>query len=42
MEKKGGAYRVVVGRPDGKRPHGRPRLKWIFNKLYGEECTGLL
>jgi len=22
-----GAYRVLVGRPDGKRPDGRPRHK---------------
>ena len=23
----GGAYSVLVGRPDGKRPHGRATLK---------------
>jgi hypothetical protein len=23
-----GAYRVRVGRPEEKRPHGRPRLRW--------------
>jgi hypothetical protein len=22
------AYRVLVGRPEGKRPPGRPRRKW--------------
>jgi len=22
------AYRVLVGKPDGKRPLGRPRRKW--------------
>jgi hypothetical protein len=22
------AYRVLVGRPEGKRPLGRPRLGW--------------
>jgi len=27
MENKGGAYRVVVRRTDGKRPHGRSRIK---------------
>jgi len=33
-----GSYRVLVGRPEGKRPRGRPRhrwrliLKWIFKK----------
>jgi hypothetical protein len=35
-----GAYRVLVGKPKGRRPHGRPRcrwriiLKWIFERLY--------
>jgi len=23
-----GAYRVLVGKPEGKRPLGRPRLRW--------------
>jgi hypothetical protein len=26
-----GAYRVLVGMPEGKRPLGRPRLKWEDN-----------
>jgi hypothetical protein len=26
-----GAYRVLVGRPDGKRPLGRPRRRWEDN-----------
>jgi len=26
-----GAYRVLVVRPDGKRPRGRPRLRWEDN-----------
>jgi hypothetical protein len=26
-----GAYRVLVGRPEGKRPLGRPRRKWQDN-----------
>jgi hypothetical protein len=31
-------YRVLVGKPEGKRPHGRPSvdvrimLRWIFRK----------
>jgi hypothetical protein len=25
-----GVYRVLVGRPDGKRPLGRPRLRWTI------------
>jgi transcription termination factor 2 len=24
-------YRVLVGRPEGKRPLGRPRRKWKYN-----------
>jgi hypothetical protein len=23
-----GAYKVLVGRPEGKRSHGRPRRRW--------------
>ena len=26
-----GAYRVVVGKPEGKRPLGRPRCRWVDN-----------
>jgi hypothetical protein len=26
-----GAYRVLVGRPEGKRPLGRPRSRWEDN-----------
>jgi hypothetical protein len=25
------AYNVLVGRPEGKRPLGRPRLRWDDN-----------
>jgi hypothetical protein len=25
------AYRVLVGRPQGKRPLGRPRCRWVDN-----------
>jgi len=24
-------YRVLVGRPEGKRPLGRPRCRWEYN-----------
>jgi hypothetical protein len=27
----GGAYRVVVRRPEGERPLGRPRQRWEGN-----------
>jgi hypothetical protein len=26
-----GAYNILVGRPDGRRPLGRPRLRWEDN-----------
>jgi hypothetical protein len=26
-----GAYRVLVGRPEGERPLGRPRRRWEVN-----------
>ena len=25
------AYRVLVGKPEGKRPLGRPRRRWVDN-----------
>jgi hypothetical protein len=32
MEKKRNAYRIFVGKPEGKRPLGRPRHEWIIIK----------
>jgi len=33
-----GAYRVLVGKTEGKRPHGRPRRRWEDNiKMYLQE-----
>ena len=26
-----GAYRVLVGKPEGKRPLGIPKLRWVIN-----------
>jgi hypothetical protein len=31
MEKRTGADRVLVGKPEEKRPLGRPRRKWEGN-----------
>ena len=28
---RGGAYRVLVGKPEGKRPLGRTRCRWEDN-----------
>ena len=30
-EERGGVYRVLVGKPEGKRPLGRPRRRWEDN-----------
>ena len=41
-----GVHRVLVGKPEGKRPLGRPRrrwgiiLRWIFRKWEGVVRTG--
>jgi hypothetical protein len=31
MGEKGGAYRILVGRPEGRQPLGRPRRRWEDN-----------
>ena len=41
---KSGVYRVVVGKPEGKRPLGRPRRRWEDNiKMNLQEvgCGGM-
>jgi hypothetical protein len=25
------AYRILLGKPEGKRPLGRPRRRWVAN-----------
>jgi hypothetical protein len=39
-----GVYRVLVGKPEGKRPLGRPRRKWednIKTDLQEVGCGGM-
>jgi hypothetical protein len=37
-----GVYRVFVGKPEGKRPLGRPRRRWEGNiKMDSEEVEGV-
>jgi hypothetical protein len=42
------AYRLLVGKPEGKRPLGRPRrrwwiiLGWILGRWDGVRLTGLV
>jgi hypothetical protein len=31
MGEKGNAYRILVGNPEGKRPLGRQRRRWVGN-----------
>ena len=31
MGEESGAYRVLVGKPEGKRPLGKPRRRWVDN-----------
>jgi hypothetical protein len=48
MGERRGAYRALVGKPEGRRPLGRPRrrwriiLKWIFERLGEGAQTGLI
>jgi hypothetical protein len=31
MGEKRNTYRILVGEPEGKRPLGRPRSRWVDN-----------
>jgi hypothetical protein len=33
MGERRGAYRILVGKPEGKRPLGRPRCRWEDNMI---------
>jgi len=37
---KRGAYRILVGRPEGKRPLGRPRRRWEDNIKIDMQVVG--
>jgi len=38
MREERGAYRVLVGKLEGKRPLGRPRRRWVDNiRMYLQE-----
>jgi hypothetical protein len=46
MGAKRNAYRILVGKPEGKRPLGRPRCRWVDNtkmdlKAIRRGCYGL-
>jgi hypothetical protein len=42
MVERRGAYRALVGRPEGRRPLGRPRRRWEDNiKMDLREVGGM-
>jgi len=44
MEERRGVYRVLVGKPEGKKPPGRPRHRWEDNikmDLHEVGCVGM-
>jgi hypothetical protein len=48
MGEKRNAYKLLVGKPEGKRPLGRPRsrwvdnIRWILERWDGMMSTGLV
>jgi hypothetical protein len=40
MDEERGVYRVLVGKPEGKRPLGRPRCRWVYNIRMGLQEEG--
>ena len=44
MDERRGVYRLLLGKPDGKRPLGKPRRKWEDNikmDVQEVECGGM-
>jgi hypothetical protein len=44
VREKRNAYRILVGKPEGKRPPGRPRRRWMDSiklDLEETECDGV-
>jgi hypothetical protein len=41
MGEKRNAYRILVGRPEGKKPLGRPRRRWVDSIELGFRETGI-
>jgi hypothetical protein len=42
MGEKRNAYRLLVGKPEGKRPLGRPRRRWIILGWILERWDGVM
>jgi hypothetical protein len=41
MREKRNAYRLLVGKPEGKRPLGRPRRRWVDGWIW-ERWDGVM
>ena len=41
MGEERGAYRVLVGKPEGRRPLGRPRRRWVDNTRIDLQDLGM-
>jgi len=44
MQERRGVYKVLMGKPEGKRPLGRPRRRWYDNikmDFQEVECQGM-
>jgi hypothetical protein len=41
MGERRGVYRVLVGKPEGRRPLGRPRLRWDDNIKMDPQDVGV-
>jgi len=40
MGEERGVYRVLLGKPEGKRPLGRPRRRWVDNIMMDLQEVG--
>ena len=40
MDEERGVYRDLLGKPEGRRPLGRPRLRWVDNMRMGLQEVG--
>ena len=41
MSEERGVYRVLLGKLEGKRPLGRPRLRWVDNIRMDQQEVGI-
>ena len=40
MGEERGVYRVLVGKPEGRRPLGRPKRRWVDIRTDLQACNG--